>query len=309
MEGREDPLERIAREESQKKGNAGGLKKVVTVLAAVAAVLGGVLVYQMIKNNGYSRLVTELNVEKDSLTRQFEALQVDYANLTSDYENINASLDSSRQEVSMLVDKLKSTDATNRAMMRKYQAELGTLRSIMRNYITQIDSLNTLNHKLTEEAALAKRDAAESRRKNETLNRQVENLSSQVKTGSVIKARGLSLAAYRNNGKVTNKAGQTARMMVSLSLIENALAEHGPVTVYVRVLDPSGNLISDGRGTSFTSGDTTLDASASREVDYEGSEVDMNIYINATVKFVPGTYTMEAFTESGRLGSSALSLK
>lgn len=309
MEEREDPLERIAREESQKRKSSGGLKAVVAVLAVVALGLGGVLVYQMMKNNDYSNLVTELNVEKDSLTRQFEALQVDYANLTSDYDNINASLDSSRQEVSMLVDKLKSTDATNRAMMRKYQAELGTLRSIMRNYITQIDSLNTLNHKLTEEAAVAKKDAAESRRQNENLNRQVESLSSQVKTGSVIKARGLSLEAYRNNGKVTNRAGQTARMMVSLSLIENALAEHGPVTVFVRVLDPSGNLISDGRGTTFTSAGASMDASASREVDYEGNEVDMNIYINTTAKFVPGTYTMEAYTSSGKLGSSALSLK
>ena len=146
---REDPLERLEREERERReGKKGGkdLKTIVVVLAVVAVALGGVLVSQVLRTNKYSGLVKELNIEKDSLTKQFEALQADYAELTSDYDSINFALDSSREEINQLVERLKTTDATNRTMMRKYQAELGTLRSIMRNYIGQIDSLNTLNH-------------------------------------------------------------------------------------------------------------------------------------------------------------------
>lgn len=309
---REDPLERIAREEREKKerkAGGKGLKNTVYVLAGIAVVLAGVLVSQLIRNHKYGNLVTELNIEKDSLTRQFEALQTDYAQLTSDYDSINFALDSSREEINQLVERLKTTDATNRTMMRKYQAELGTLRGIMRNYITQIDSLNTLNHKLTVEAAAARKDAAQSRRENADLNKQVESLSGQVKAGSVLKARGLSLTAYTQADKITDRAARTVRMLVSLSLVENALAEHGPVRVYVRVTDPSGNLLSDGRGTLFGIGDETLEATASREVDYEGEEVDMSIYINSSAKFAAGTYTMEAYTESGKLGEAALVLR
>ena len=165
---KEDPLERLEREEREKKN--GGLKSVMYALAAVAVLLAGALAYVWFQK---SSLVKDLNLEKEDLTEQIVALQQDYNNLSSDYEAINSQLDSSREEVSQLVERIKQTDATNRAKMRQYEKELGTLRSIMRNYIVQIDSLNTLNQQLSAEADAARKDAASSRRQNEQLNKQV----------------------------------------------------------------------------------------------------------------------------------------
>lgn len=309
---REDPLERLAREErerQERRGNNLTLKIITAVLAVAAVILGIVLIGLKSKNKEYNSLVQELNIEKDSLTAQFEALQMDYAELTSDYDSINFALDSSREEISLLVDQLKKASATDRNTIRKYEAELGTLRTIMRGYIVQIDSLNTLNHRLTEEAAEAKKNAAESKRQSENLSKQVKNLTGQIAVGSVLKARGLRIDAFGSNDKIVDKAARVARMLVSLSLVENDLAERGPVRVYVRVIDPDGNLLSDGRGTTFSVAGTSLEATASREIDYEGAEVDMSIYINNVAKFVPGTYTMEAYTSSGLLGSAACVLR
>ena len=50
-------------------------------------------------------------------------------------------------------------------------------------------------------------------------------------------------------------------------------------------------------------------ASASREVDYEGKEVEMTIYLNDISVFSKGTYTIEAFTEKAALGETTLTLK
>ena len=122
-------------------------------------------------------LVKELEVEKADLAQQMVALQDDFNTLNSDYESINHQLDTSREQVALLIEKLSKTEATNRAKIRQYEKELGTLRSIMKGYIVQIDSLNTLNKKLTADAAAARREAAESRRANEQLTQQVENLS------------------------------------------------------------------------------------------------------------------------------------
>ena len=130
------------------------LKKVTYALVAVAVILAGVLAYIWIQK---SSLVSELQEEKQELTDQMLALQSDYATLSSDYDTINSQLDSSREEVNQLIERIKQTDATNRRKMRQYEKELGTLRSIMKNYIVQIDSLNTLNKKLTADAAAARR--------------------------------------------------------------------------------------------------------------------------------------------------------
>ena len=302
---REDPLERIERRERERANN-GGAKTVMYIMIAVAVILGAVLAYVLYEKN---TLVGQLNIEKQELTEQIEALQGDYEALSSDYDSINLQLDSSREEVAQLVERIKKTEATNRVKMRQYEKELGTLRTIMRGYIVQIDSLNQLNHKLTADAAKARREAAEHRKINEQLTAQVEDLTGKVVTGSVIKARGIKLEAYNSAGKVIDRSKNVARLLVTLSLVENALAEPGPVRVYVRVKDPDGNLLDDGRGASFTLNGETLPATASREVDYQGQEVEMSIYVNNIPAYNKGIYTVEAFTTQSKLGSAELLLR
>ncbi len=302
---REDPLERLERKENEKKAN-GGLKTVMIAMVAVAAVLAVALVYVLTSKN---KLVGQLNDEKKDLTEQIQMLQNDYEGLSSDYDSINAQLDSSREEIAQLVERVKKTEATNRAKIRQYQKELGTLRTIMKSYIVQIDSLNTLNHKLTAEAASARKEAAASKRLNAELSQQVEDLTGRVTAGAVLKARGVRLEAYNNNDKLTDRSGKVSRLLVTLSLLENELTPKGPVRVYVRVTGPDGNLLTDGRNTSFTIGEETLQATASREVDYQGAEVEMGIYVNNIPSFRKGVYSVTAYTNQGQIGSAELLLR
>ena len=303
---REDPLVRIEREQRERKERNKDLRKVTWVLAAVALLLAGALAFIWHQK---SSLIGELNVEKEELTGQIEALQSDYAGLSSDYDSINSQLDSSREEIAQLVDRIKKTEATNRAKIRQYEKELGTLRAIMRNYITQIDSLNTLNKKLTQEAASARREADESKTRNEQLAQQIEDLTGQVAAGSVIKARGLKLEAYNGSDKVTDRSSRVVRMLATLSLVENELAPRGPMRVYIRVKDPDGMLLLDGSNAAFTFGGQAMAATASREVDYEGSEVEMSIYVKNIPSYMKGIYTVEAYTLQSRLGTAELMLR
>ena len=283
------------------------LKKVMYALVAVVVLLAGALAYIWLSK---SSLVNELNVEKEELTSQMIALQNDYASLSSDYDMINSQLDSSREEVSQLIERIKKTEATNRSKIRQYERELGTLRSIMKNYIVQIDSLNTLNKKLTADAAAARREAAESRRQSEELSKTVESLSGQVAVGSVVKARGLKLEAYNASDKVTDRSSRTIRFIASLSLVENDLAKKGPVRVYIRVKDPDGILLTNSTQRTFSvAGGEPMICTASREVDYEGKEVEMGIYVNEIPSFVKGIYTVEAFTDQTKLGEAELMLR
>ena len=300
-----DPiLERREREAKLAKEKT--LKTTMYILAAVAAVLVCVLIYVWSQK---SALIGELEDEKQDLTEQMENLQNDYASLSSDYDSINSQLDASRAEVANLIERIKKTDATNRAKMRQYEKELGTLRSIMRNYIVQIDSLNTLNHKLTADAAAARREAAASKAENAQLSQQVENLTGQVAAGAVIKARGLRMEAYMSNDKVTDRSSRVVRLLTSLSLVENDLAPKGQVRVYIRVKDPDGIILTNSNRTSFTYNGETMVASASRLVDYQGSEVDMSIYLNDIPGYRKGVYTVEAYTEQAFLGKAELMLR
>ena len=273
------------------------------VLGAIAAVLAIVLAYVWFTNY---KLVGQLNEEKEELTQQMISLREDYDTLSSDYDEINAQLDSSREQVNQLIERLKETEARDRAKIRKYEKELGTLRSIMRNYIVQIDSLNTLNKKLTADAAAARREAEVSKARSEELSQKVEHLSGQVAAGSVIKARGLVIEPYDGSGKVNERSSRVVKMLTSLTLIENDLAPKGPVRVYIRVKDPSGVLLTNASSRNFTCGGEPMMASASREVDYQGSEVDLSIYLNDISSYQKGIYTVFADETRQRGGTAPL---
>ncbi|MBR2064919.1 MAG: hypothetical protein IJ971_09525 [Bacteroidales bacterium] len=282
------------------------LKKVMYALIAVAVLLAGGLAFIWYQK---SSLVKELTIEKEELTEQMVALQNDYATLSSDYDDINLQLDSSRLEVQMLIEKITKTEATNRSKIRQYEKELGTLRSIMRNYIVQIDSLNTLNKQLTADAAAARREAAESRRKQEELSKTVENLTGQVAAGAVIKARGLRMEAYNSSDKITDRSSRVVRLLTTLSLVENDLAPVGPVRVYIRVKGPDGILLTNDTQRTFEFDGEPMICSASREVDYQGKEVELSIYLNDITGYVKGIYTVDAYTDQARLGSAELMLR
>ena len=302
----EDPLERIEREEREKKNRNGGMKAATVALAVIALALAGGLAWIWSQK---SSLVGELETEKAELAQQMLSLQSDFENLNSDYDNINSQLDTSREQVALLIDKLAKTEATNRAKIRQYEKELGTLRTIMRGYIVQIDSLNTLNKQLTADAAAARREAAESRQANENLTRQVENLTGQVAAGSVIKGRGLHVVAYNGSDKATDRSSRVKYLVTTLSLVENEIAERGPVRVYVRVKNPEGLILLNNASTDFTVNGETLSASASREVDYEGQDVELSIYVKDVGEFTKGIYTVEAYTTKTFLGRTELMLR
>ncbi len=301
----EDPLERIEREERERKEKKGP-RTVMTILAVIALALAGVLGYMLYQR---SALVSALESEKTELAQQMVALQNDFQDLSSDYESINHQLDTSREQVAQLIEKLNQTEATNRAKIRQYEKELGTLRSIMKGYIVQIDSLNTLNKRLTADAAAARREAAESRRANEELTAQVAGLSEQVSAGKVLRARAIALNGYNSSNKVSDRHSRVRYLVASLSLVENSLADRGPVRVYVRVKDPEGILLMNDESVSFTSGGAALQATASREVDYEGEEVDLSIYVKDTGEFLKGAYSLEVYTEKSLLGRAECYLR
>ncbi len=302
----EDNTLKEIEERNRREQQEQNMKRIMYALIAVVVVLAAVLAYIWYQK---SSLVDELTLEKQDLTEQMIALQKDYETLSSDYDTINLQLDSSRLEVQLLIEKITKTEATNRRKIRQYEKELGTLRSIMRNYIVQIDSLNTLNRQLTVDAAAARREAAESRRLQAELARTVEDLTGQVAAGAVIKARGLKLDAYNSSDKVTDRSSRVVRLMATLSLVENELAPKGPVRVYIRVKGPDGILLTNSVQTTFEFDGEPMIASASREVDYQGKEVDMSIYLNDIPDYVKGIYTVEAYTDQSRLGTAEMMLR
>jgi hypothetical protein len=265
-----------------------------------------VLIYVFVDRNS---IINDLTIEKDDLTAQMVELQNDYANLSTANDTLNAELMLEREKVAQLLERVQKTEATNKAKLLKYERELGTLRSIMRGYIKQIDSLNTLNNEVRVAAAEAKKQAKESKTKYEDLKTTTEELGKQVELGAIIKGRGMAVVGVNGNGKETDRSSRVVKLKACLNLVENSIAPKGPKMVYLRVKGPDGILMTQNPMQMFTVAGEEMIYSASREVDYQGSEVEVCIYFEYGEQFVKGVYNVEAYTTEAKLGSADLLLK
>lgn len=285
-------------------------KVIIGVLAAAVLVLAGILIFVLVKKSGMKENISVLTVDKATLTEQMSQLQSDYATLSSTNDTINTELQVEREKVAELIQKVNHTKATDQAKLKKYERELGTLRSIMKSYIRQIDSLNTLNISLKKETAQAKQEAAESNTKYKELKTTTDELGKQVEKGSVVKGRGLAVVALNSSGRETNRSSRARKLKSCMTLVENSIAKTGIMNVYVRVKGPDGILMTNGGQQYFTANGEQLVYSASREVDYEGDEIEVCLYFDpGDGRFSKGIYTIEAYTDRGKIGGAQVYLK
>ena len=282
------------------------LKAINAALASLAAILA--IVFFFVWRDRQS-MIEDLTLDKEELTQELVSLQGEYSVLSSDNDSLNVQLDREREKVDQLLERIQKTEASNRSKIRQYEKELGTLRSIMKHYIVQIDSLNTLNNELRKDAADARRIAKESTEKYEKLSKTTDEYAKLVEKGSAVKGRGVNVVAINKSNKETERSSRVVKLRTCLSLVENSIAAKGPMTVYIRVKGPDGILMTNDQQRIFTSAGEQMIYTESREVDYQGSEVEVCVYFGAEQGFTKGVYTVEVYTTAGLLGTGDILLR
>jgi hypothetical protein len=287
-------------------GNEKNLKILVIAMASVAVILGGVLAWIWIDRNG---MIEDLTVEKEQLTAQMIELRDDYEVLNTNNDSLNSELEREREKVEQLIERVQKTEARNRSKIRQYEQELGTLRSIMRSYIHQIDSLNTLTITLRKEKAQAVDEAQKTRREYRELQSTADDYAKKVEAGSILKGRGINLTAINSRDRDTDRSSRARKLRTCLHLVENSIAEKGLRRIYIRVKGPDGILLTNSQQQIFTSDGEQMIYSAVREVDYQGSELEVCIFFASEQEFRDGVYTVDVYTEESMLGSADLLLR
>jgi len=293
--------------ENPEKKSTGGLKTTIIVLVIVAAVLLAVLLYLQTKSG---KVIADLNMEKTELVTNLENLRGEYELLQTNNDAMNEQLDIEKEKVELMIERIKRTDATNRTRIREYEKELGALRDIMRNYIHQIDSLNTLTLQLREETSTAKAAAQESHDRYQSLVQATDDLAQKVERGSIVKARDITVVAINSKGKDVSRASSTEKLKTCFTLIENSIADRGMRSVFIRVKGPDGILMAQSENNIFRVNGEQLIFSAAREIDYQGSDIEMCVfYGGSNEKFGKGAYTVDIFSGGALIGSGQMLLK
>ena len=253
--------------------------------------------------------LTTTRTDKVSVMKDLEDLKATYDAAIAENTSMSDELIAEREKVVNLMKDLEKSKG-DASSMRKYKSQFFALQSRMKALVAENDALKKDNATLTTERDSTVMVLGESKKYNEVLVGQNEELSKTVERASKLNVTNLQTAAYklRSSGKqiATEKARKADVLKISFTINENAVAKPGERTYYVQVIDSKNNVLGDKKTESF--GDQSLTYSFVTTVDYENKPIQVSQDLPGT-GFEKGTYFVNVFDKGELVSKSSFSLR
>ncbi len=289
--------------------NSSGLKAVIAVLAVL---LVGSLVY-IFKMSSDSEIVkTELKStvsEKESVMKDLQELKATYDAAIAENTTMSEELIQERDKVVNLMDELNKSKG-DVASMAKYKTQFLALQGNMKTLMAENEGLKKQNTTLTTQRDSTVVVLGESKKFNEVLVGQNEELSKTVEKGSKLTILNTKTAAYKlkSSGKQveTDKASRADVLKISFTIAENQIAKSGDKTYYVQVIDSKNNVLGDKKTESF--GEKSLTYSFATNVKYENKTVNVSEDLPGK-DFAKGNYFINVFDKDELVSKTSFTLR
>jgi hypothetical protein len=290
-----------------RENNNTNLKVIIGILAFL---LLASLAYMYKMSGDAKQTQTTLVDEKSKVMSELEALKVTYDKAIAENTSMSDELIAEREKVVKLMSDLEKSKG-DAASLKKYKNQFFQLQSTNKTLLAQVDELTQKNVKLTTERDSTVVVLGESKKYNEVLIGQNEELSKTVEKGSKLSVLNLKTAAYkqRSSGKqiATDKASRADVLKINFTIAENSIAKSGDKTYYVQIIDSKNNVLGDKQTITF--GEQTLTYSFTKVVPYENKTVEVTEDLQGK-DFAKGTYFVNIFDEQGEgISKSSFVLK
>jgi hypothetical protein len=290
----------------EEQQNNSGLKIIIGVLALM---LIGSLVYIYMLSTEAKQVQTVLTTtltEKESVMKDLQDLKTTYDAAIAEKNSMSEELVVERDKVVKLMNDIdKSKGDTS-----KYRAAVSKLQNNLKVLMAENEGLKKQNTTLTVQRDSTVVVLGESKKFNEVLVGQNEELSKTVEKGSKLTVLNMQTAAYKIKGSgkqvATDKAGRVDVLKISFTIAENQIAKSGDKQYYVQVIDSKNNVLGDKKTETFD--DKTLTYSFIANVKYENKTVEVTEDLPGK-NFEKGTYFVNVFDKNELVSKTSFTLK
>lgn len=289
--------------------------KIYFLIAVIIALLG-TNTYLFLKEKQSNKRIVSISDEKTRMETEIDKIEAELDNATSMNiqltEEMKAEQESARQQIDRLRVALSKGRLTQAQLIRA-QDEINQLKNLVAKYSAEIKELKNLNASLTIERNDLKSTVDSVSYKASDLEKQNEELSKKVKVASFLKTGNVTIMAVnvKNNGKETSasRANTTDKLRINFSIVQNPLAQKGMHNIYLRVVDPSGNLIIANNNGTFNSEEEELQYTYKTAIEYANEGKTYSIDWSNNGSFLKGIYTVLLYSDGYSMGKGSISLR
>lgn len=302
-------MENQNQEQKKKDSN-----KIYFLIAVIFALLGTNAYLFLQKNKSEKKIVAAVD-EKTALQAELEKLELELEQANTTSSELSEELKTKDEELKAKIAQLRV--ALNKGKLtadelNKAKEDIKQLRYFVEKYTNDIEELKQENAMLTSQRDSLKTAVGNVSRVAQSLSKANDSLSSRVKQGAALKTSFVQVTPLRvrSNGKesVVNRASNTQKIKISFTINPNALADKGMHDVYLRVVDPAGNLII-GEGGIFSVDNQEYQYTYKTSLEFSGEAKSYTIDWSNNTPFESGTYTVILYSGGSIMGRGTFSLK
>lgn len=206
---------------------------------------------------------------------------------------------------------------------RKYETKIRSYEALLVQKDQEIVRLKEENSALAQQNEVLNQENTGLRTERQALSDSVtvysvrnRELTEKVTLASALRAENVSVNAISSRGKERDGGNYRARRIekikVSFRLADNALAQQNDKEIFMRIIDPSGAVISDmatGSG-EFTSGGKEMIYTARQRIQFDNSRQEVAfVYGRGGQRFNEGRHVIELYAEGFKIGEGEFSVK
>lgn len=252
-----------------------------------------------------------LEQEKKLVESELSQMITRYDEVSVSNDLITSQLEVAKQNTKLALDSL-SMLKSDLSVISRFKTQLYGLKLKNKDLFNTIDSLNLENQNLKEEKSIAFTELVKQRKVNTSLLEENKNLNKSIEKGALLTANSFEAKSFikvLGKKRASNNAKKVDQIEVCFTLAENTLTEQGEKEIYIQIVNPQNNVVSDKGAISF--GDTSLIYSLKKIVEYNNEVLDICLDIEADVDERPltaGTYFINVFNKARKLGSTQVTL-
>ena len=302
-------VERSKSEKSEPKA-VKSRKTLATVLIVLIVIMVGVIGFLtytlMTERDEAEEMKVTLEMQKTNLTNELNELYSAYDSLQTSNDSMNVLIEERQDQIRNLL----AIRASNAKKIQIYEEQVTSLRQVLKSYIVQVDSLNQANLKLQAENRAAQDQIRQATRANQQLEKNIKSLEQTVEKASVVKALFVIAEPIEDNGNVARRLKKVDKIKVSFALAENPVAKQGQKRIYIRISNPGMRTMTKSMTNVFELKGESVPYSAFRDIEYEGTQLDVSIYYDADESEISeGTYYVDVYMDGETIGTTSFSLK
>ncbi|MUU78586.1 hypothetical protein [Winogradskyella endarachnes] len=288
---------------------------IISSLLVVLTVLGIYSYSEYKSNESYKAFLKQ---EKVLIESELSELLSSYDDLSKDYNLIASQLLEAKLETKNALDSLRLLNS-DLSIITKFKEQLIVLKSKSKVLLSTIDSLNSANIKLQSENLYALNTIKKNTQEinsleviNNNLVATNDSLNISLDKASVLKVSNIIAQSFKikaGKKRLTTRAKRANAIDVCLTLNENPLAAKGKKDIYVQIVGPDGNVVSDKGEVQF--GDSSLLYSQKEIIEYKNENLEICTEIvteNNEKTFDEGYYFINVFLRNKKLGSTSIRL-